>query len=276
MIASTEGLRKIEGAELAMLMEEIRARIESDTQVVGAPERTDVWDKGWRDALLRFRATHAERELIPAFIRPGRPVRYLQEFYDTTKAPYWELDRIREVQRGILATKLSGAKSIHEFGCGTGFNLVALAKLMPGIEMVGYDFSPAAVSLVNEVGKELRLNLKSQHFDMKYPFGALPEGSGVFTFGAIEQLSGKFHTFVEWLVAQKPMVVVHIEPTLELYDPANEVDSTAIEFHRKRGYTFGFLPHLEQHEAIEVLEVERLGFGSMMMEGYNLIMWRPR
>jgi hypothetical protein len=58
-------------------------------------------------------------------------------------------------------------------------------------------------------------------------------------------------------------------------DPANEVDALAIAFMQKRGYTSGLLPWLLNDPRVEVLHVERTGFGSLMIEGYNLIAWKP-
>jgi hypothetical protein len=49
-------------------------------------------------------------------------------------------------------------------------------------------------------------------------------------------------------------------------------------FHKKRGYSQGLYEHLKKLEAknkLEILESKRLGFGSIMMEGYNLIVWKP-
>jgi hypothetical protein len=69
--------------------------------------------------------------------------------------------------------------------------------------------------------------------------------------------------------------VVHIEPTIELYDEDWLIDWTAAEFHRKRGYTVGLLPYLVNHPGVKMLEITRHHVGSMMMEGYNTIAWRP-
>ena len=93
--------------------------------------------------------------------------------------------------------------------------------------------------------------------------------------GAVEQLGGSeaFKPFVEWLIERRPRVVLHVEPTVELYDSANLIDALAIRFHRKRQYTTGLLPYLQAHPRVRMLKVERGYFGSLMLEAYNVVLW---
>ena len=263
---------KIEGEERAALIAEINRRIDADTQIVGAAERTEVWERGWSEAAQKFRNNPVEESLIPAFVRSGQPVRWKQEFWHPDENQN-ELTHIRYMQKWIAAW-LEDCGHIAEFGCGTGFNLVALAKMFPDKYFTGYDFAQSAVDLVHQVAWALNLKIDAKGFDMKYPVEWMPDNSGVFTFGAIEQLAGDFKVFMEYLLINKPKIVVHVEPTIELYDPANEVDALAIRFHRKRGYTVGLLPWLQNDPRVKMIHVERTGFGSLMMESYNLLVWR--
>lgn len=264
-------MKPIVGSERDELIAAISARIDNDTQVIGAPERTDAWERGWQEALEKFRKMPQEVSLIPAFIREQQPIRWHQEFYH---APGAELAHVRKMQDRI-GDMLADCPQIAEFGCGTSFNLVALAKRFKHTLMHGYDFSPAAVELAELIRKELNLNVYGHLFDMMNPpeDRALQGGFGVFTFGAVEQLASKFQPFIEYLIAQSPRIVIHIEPTIELYDPANEVDALAIRFHVKRGYSVGLLPYLQSR--VNVLDVQRTYFGSLMHEGYSVIVWKP-
>ncbi len=61
-------------------------------------------------------------------------------------------------------------------------------------------------------------------------------------------------------------------------DEKNLVDSLAIKFHRKRGYSEGMIPKLEAMDKsgkIKLLKVKRLNFGGLMFEGFTLIVWKP-
>lgn len=260
-------MRHIHGVERDELILRILRRIDNDTQIIGAPERTAAWENGWREALERFRKDPCEESLIPAFVR-DTPVRISREFYD---APRAERDHIRVMQTRI-GTLLQDCPNIAEFGSGTGLNLVALAKRFPHKNMHAYDFAPAAVELADLIREKMNLNIYGHLFDMKKPEANIQGGYGVFTFGAIEQLAGDFMPFMEFLVEQKPRMVVHIEPTVELYDPENLVDSLAIRFHQKRGYTNGLLPWLEKN--VNLIQAERTFFGSMMHEGYTMMAWK--
>ena len=118
-------------------------------------------------------------------------------------------------------------------------------------------------------------------FDMRSPDEKLEiaNNSAVVTIGTIEQLAGDFEAFLQFLLKRSPALCIHVEPTIELYDEDSLVDYLAVKFHRKRGYTQGFLPRLQQLQnqgKIEILKVKRLFFGSLFMEGYSLIIWKPR
>ena len=55
-------------------------------------------------------------------------------------------------------------------------------------------------------------------------------------------------------------------------------DYLAIWFQSKRGYSAGLITLLQEYQnqkLISVKKIQRLNFGSLMMEGYNLIVWEP-
>ena len=260
-------MRKIEGAERDALVLHILKRLDGSLPHATAYQ----WEANWESALAQFRANPVEESLVPGFIPQEQPLRKNGAFWDGVS----ELEYVRGLQAWV-AWQLADCDYIYEFGCGTGFNLVALAQLMPGRAFVGMDRSSAAVQLVAEAAEALCLPIMSGRFDMLEPRPAkMPEGAGVFTLGAMEQL-GRFQPFIEWLIEQRPAKVVHMEPIPELLDENVLIDWLSLEFHRKRGYTVGLLPYLQAHPGIEVLEVERSYFGSLMLESYAKVVWKPR
>lgn len=266
-------MRKLEGTERDAMILEIIRRIEGDEQVIGAPERTAIWERGWHDALLKFKAHPVEASLVPAFIRSNQTLRIKGDLWvDTNEA---ELEYVRGRQN-FIGQLLQHCDAIAEFGCGTGFNLVALAKRFPKKQFYGFDFASSAVDLTNTAGWSLQLPILAACFNMLHPNAEIPVGAGVFTFGSVEQLAGNFQPFIEYLIQQQPSMVVHTEPVVELYDPADQLDALAIAFHNKRGYTTGLLPWLEKDERVQIIDVRRANFGSLMQEGYSLIAWRPK
>ena len=121
-------MKLIEGDERAELIAEIERRIEADTQVIAAPERHAVWERGWQEALDKFRANPCVESLVPAFVRNGQPMRINSEFWHVPDG--YELQHIRSVQKEI-AYYMAGCEHIAEFGCGTGFNLFAVGGRWP-------------------------------------------------------------------------------------------------------------------------------------------------
>lgn len=272
--------REIVGDERDKLILDVLKRIDRDQQIIGAGERKEVWFKGWDANLQEFLSTDFALEaLIPKFIRPGQPVR-LRRLFVFPNNPDFELRFVEVVRSWIFEEFFAPLDNIYEFGCGTGFNLVPLAQRFPDKKLFGSDFVQSSVDLVNSIARHYKLNLSATLFDMISPnsdYRILPS-SAVFTFGAIEQLASRFERFLGFLLKQKPALCLHIEPTVELYDDAHLIDFLGIKFHRKRGYTEGFLPMLQKLAAegrAELQRVKRLYFGSLFMEGYSLIVWRP-
>ena len=269
----------IEGAERDALLLNILKQIERDQQVIGAPERQQVWNKGWKENLNEFISSNYNLEkLIPKFIRYGQPVRFNGQ-YIQPYSPTFELDYFTVFRQWLFKTYFYSISHIYEFGCGTGFNLVALAQLYPDKRLFGLDFVSSSVDLLNKIAEQYRYNMSGHLFDMISPDSsfALEEDSAVLTIGAVEQLASKFEAFLEYLMEQPVSLCVHVEPTIELYDENNLVDYIAIKFQGKRGYTRNFLPYLkrlEEDRKVEILKIKRLFFGSLFMEGYNCIVWR--
>lgn len=270
----------LDGAARDGVILDVLRRLDTDQQQIAAPERRGVWHAGWDENLKEYRRTRDLTALVPRFIRPDQVVRWQQQ-YVRPRNPRFELDFVTVLRTWIYTRFIADVNSLHEFGCGTGFNLVLFGQMFPGKHLHGLDFVESSVALVNAIGQETGLPLQGHLFDMTEPDSAyvLPADGGVLTFGALEQLAGRVEAFLQFLLKKGPRVVVHIEPTAELYDETNLPDYLATRFHRKRGYTEGLLPRLqalEREGRLRLLHVRRTGFGSLFMEGYTCMAWAPR
>ena len=272
--------KEINNQKLENLILKILKIIDIDKQIIGHKKRKNVWEKGWKENLNEFRdSNYDESKLIPKFIRFGNPIR-LNQKYVIPSNPEFELNFVTVCRQWVLEYYFNNIKNIYEFGCGTGFNLLAASKLFPNKSLFGSDFVQSSVDLINEISHSKDINLKGDFFDLINPNYEykIKKNSGIFTFGALEQLAGKIDEILEYLIVQKPKICVHIEPIIELYDENNLIDYLAIKFQSKRGYTDGLLSklyNLKNNKKIEILKVKRLFFGSLLMEGYNLVAWRP-
>lgn len=269
-----------QGAKRDKILLEILKKIESDKQIIGAKERQGIWHNGWAENLNNFvKSGYRLDALVPRFIRSNQAIRFNQNYIKPANSNF-ELDYLSVFRLWFFKKYFQKVVSVYEFGCGTGFNLVALAKAYPDKLLYGLDFVQSSTDLVNKIGQAHKLKLQGRIFDMIKPDKdfKLSKNSAIFTFGSIEQLASKFEAFLQYLLIQRPSICVHVEPAIELYDENNFVDYLAIKFQGKRGYTHNFLPRLRELDKkgkIKLLKVKRLFFGSLYMEGYNLIVWRP-
>jgi len=281
LIAKTDFKCKIlEGEERDKVILDVLKKIETDQQIIGAEERQTTWEKGWEENLQDFiKSGYDLNKLVPKFIRPNQAVR-LDQNYIMPSNPNFELDYFSIFRLWLFRKYLEEFDSVYEFGCGTGFNLVALAQLYPEKKLHGLDFVPSSRDLVNKIGEVHGWNMTGYLFDMLSPDESfkIESNSAIFTIGAVEQLASNFEAFLQFLLKCSPGLCIHVEPTIELYDENKLVDYLAMKFHRKRGYTENYLTRLRELEAqneIEILKVKRLFFGSLYMEGYSYMIWRP-
>ncbi|MBS3903032.1 MAG: class I SAM-dependent methyltransferase [Anaplasmataceae bacterium] len=270
--------RILKGEERDQVILTVLKKLESDTQVIGAEERTGIWEKGWAENLESFKKTHDEQSLVPKFIRPNQPIRFAGE-YILPSTNNFELDYFSVLRRWLFKKYLKNYQNVYEFGCGTGFNLLELARLYPDKKLHGSDFVSSSKDLVNEIAKTNQINLEGRIFNMRQPDSSyiLEPGSAVMHFGAVEQLASDIDPLFNYLLRNKPALCLALEPTVELYDDAKLFDHLAIKFHRKRGYTEGYLPRLQKLEKegkVEIIKTKRTYFGSLLMEGFSYIVWR--
>ena len=274
-------MSEITGAAKDDLLIQIIDRIRRDEQVIASPIRKEIWQKGWAENLQQFLDSGgAHSTLVPKFIRSGLPIRWFGKYYDTHDQNF-ELNYITVLREFLFGQYFNDITSLYEFGAGTGFNLVHASESLPNVKLIGTDFVPSAVELMNRVGSEFSIPLSASVFDMMNAGSEslkINSDSGVLTFGSLEQLGGNLKPMIDYLLQQRPKICVHIEPVIELYNPEVLEDYLAIWFQAKRGYSAGLIALLQDYESeglLSIKKIQRLNFGSLMMEGYNLIVWEP-
>jgi hypothetical protein len=237
----------------------------------------DVWQKGWGENLEEFEETHSESALIPKYYHPDRVLRY-KDNYIQPENPDFEYHFL-EVLRAQLFAMFKDYNPIYEFGCGTGFNLLNLTRMYPKKELHGLDWAEPTVGLINEINKTYNTSIKAHLFDMfNPPVFDIPDGSAIFTWGALEQLGERFEPFLNFLLSKK-IFVINIEPIIELYNIENPLDKYSIEYMNKRGYLKGYLKRLcelQRHGQIEINQIKRIHFGNLNYEGWSFVIWNTK
>jgi hypothetical protein len=272
---------EITGTERDALIIRIIDKIRRDKQKIASPERLKAWEDGWAENLQLYLASNGDQNsLIPRFIRAGEPIRWFGR-YHISKDVKFELNYISVLRSYLIESYFSKVQSIYEFGAGTGFNLLHFGKIKPELNLIGTDFVDSSVRLMRAVSNQESIKLSAHLFDMLEPNRSelkIGPGAGIFTFGSLEQLGSNLSPILKYFYDQKPDVCVHIEPMIELYDTTLIEDYLASWFQAQRGYSSGLLGaigELEKQGKARVMMKQRLNFGSMMMEGYNLLVWKP-
>jgi hypothetical protein len=217
--------------------------------------------------------------LIPKFLTKKEPIirlngKYYESNFDHTHV-IWRQSFVAAMYKKFL----SNYSEIHEFGCGSGHNLLLFDQIGSGQQKLkGYDRSINAVKCLNEFGIERENRITGETFDMRTPIAvhSSPDHA-CYTHGSIEQLGEDYHSFVDFLLSSKFGIFVHVEPLYEFYDPNSIEDFYAIAHHIKRGYPTSFLTYLRSlhnSKTISVISEERIGFGARHIDGYSLVVWK--
>lgn len=226
--------------------------------------RKEQWERGWEENLK-------SGDINPRYF--GKyPVQRLNGEFVMAEEEGYEQGMLYSLVDSLAKEHLAGLPTICEFGCGTGHNLVRVKALSPDSHLIGLDWAESSQKLVEKLGFEGR------NFDYFNPKGNIPENCGVFTVASLEQTGKKYKKFVQYLLKQKPRVVVHIEPIPELLNPASLIDYLSIRYMKKRRYLTGYLDYLKLLESkgkIKIHEAKRSGIGSMFIDGYSIIVWSP-
>ena len=270
----------IEGEALDDLARDFLERIRERNFSIVMPDDKARWIKGWSENLDDFVTSKGDLgALAPKYIRPQMPVRLFRRFVLPDQVRF-ELAWYRVFQEWLFRRYLTDCDTIFEFGSGSGINVGLLAEMFPGRKIVGLDWAEPACEIVNSMRRLRGWNTEGRPFDFFHPDHSLdfPADSVVFTVGALEQTSTRHDAFIDFLLAKKPKLCVFIEPIYEWYDPSNLADHLAIRAHDLRNFWTGFpgrLQQLARDGRVEIIKQKRADFGSLVLEGYSQIIWRP-
>lgn len=271
--------RKLSQEEKDQVVLAILKRVNSFGLAVSGSGNKKRWAKGWSENLKSFKNNKYDlTELVPKFIRPNQPIRLWGD-YVMPKQNNSEL-MFYEIFRSYLFKKyLDGVENVYEFGCGTGFNLVYLARTKPNLELHGLDWVSESKEIVDIVAKQYHLNIRGHLFDMFTPNQnfKIKKKSAVVIIGALEQLGENFKKFISYLIAQKPTIVIHVDSIDALYDVENLSDYLALLHDQRRNYLKNYLNYmrnLETNGKIKFIKIQKVSCGGLYHDGYSYDVWK--
>lgn len=228
--------------------------------------RHKQWEKGWGENLESGNMIPKYFGKYPYQRLNGKFVRGLGKNYEVAML-YTIVDKLAEKY-------LSKAKDVYEFGCGTGHNLWRIRGVNPHAKLHGFDWAKSSNEMVKDMGFD---GQNFDYFNPNYKIKLEPN-SAVYTVASLEQIGTNFKKFVKYLLKNKPSIVVNIEPMPELLNSRKLIDYLSIKYMHKRKYLRGYpdyLEALEKQGKIKILEKRRSGIGSLFIDGYSIICWKP-
>ena len=256
--------------------------LERDDLITAGDNDASRWERGWGEVLESIRQHGFSADLLRPQYFKYDVVRYLGDYAHVSDRTF-EYRLYQAYKALIFARHLPpDCETVVEFGCGTGSNLLQLSEQFPKTQFVGCDRAKPSQTLIAVMAETTGRPLVGARFNMLTLEGreTIPLGpsSAVLTLHAMEQLGSNWKSLLDYWLAARPRICIHIEPIVELYAEDNLFDHLAIRYHKKPNYLAGYLPELRRLatlKVIELIEVRRLGLGSMFHEGYSLIVWRP-
>lgn len=274
--------RRLNMSERDAVMRHILEKLEGYDRMCAIPgDGKKRWEREWKSAYRSFvNGSFKLGDLAPVWLSCPQAVR-LDGDYALPTSSCFNLNYFRVLLQWIAETYLSRARVIHEFGCGSGFNVLQIAKLLPTAEVHGSDWSPYTKKIIETARVRLGARVYGHQFNMLTPRRdfSLSPSTAVLTVGSLEQLHDHFDAFLRYLLAQKPSIVVHVEPIVEWYDTGTLFGFLGASFHKKRRYLHGFFPRLralEKGKKLRILKAQPARMGSIYHDSYAIIVWKPR
>ena len=270
----------VDASDEEVLIAEIREEILQNEFAKAGPSREATWETGWNENLQEYAISKEINDLIPKYFGKSRINRLGQHFI-LARSTNFDLNMLRAIQARVFTEYLSDNKNVYEFGCGTGHNLLFLRKVNPGCTLYGLDWAHSSQKIL-ELLSETQVDKKiyGKNFDYFLPdfsFRMKPS-SAVFTIASLEQIGNRHRLFIDYLMENKPEIVVHIEPFRDLLDEHNLIDLTSIEYMKQRNYIEGYCEsifELQSEGKLQVQLYERTFIGSKYVDGYTILVWSP-
>ena len=266
---------------------EIYKKLIDENIIKSGPLRQKDWLKGWGENLDNFRKTNNPEELIPKYYNKYKYIRFDSEFYKFENNNT-ELNTVRILINYIADIYLQKSRTILELGAGTCHHLYEISKILHReTKYFALDWSESTTKIAQKLRESCYIkNIFSFKFDFFNPEWdkniVIPDEneSVVFSFAALEQVGKDYKKLFKFINEKlKPKYVVHLEPIGELL-PENELlPFLSKKYFLKRNYLNGYLTYLRSKAITNEIEIEiesRMPFGSLFIEGYSLVVWRPK
>jgi hypothetical protein len=241
----------------------------------------EIFERGWAENL-----EYTQKKLDSEAIRP-KYYQNLPPYYPGPDGRVYfcenrnmPVDMLDLYVKYLFLSLFSGFETIHEFGSGSGQNLLTMAgvPIPPPRKLVGYDWTDSGVRLADMIGEKTGRDVKGRHFDMLEPdYSVDIQGQAVLTVLAIEQLADRTEAFLEFLLAKKPRLVVNIEPDSGLKVGDSMYSNLSDLYLSLRGQSQNYYQALRKQETAGRLTIKQAHPLPWLFSFSNIVLsiWRP-
>lgn len=237
------------------------------------------WQDDWFNVLQNLRTNNENVKSIirPKWFRESAFVN-IQNCLSLTETPYvdWEYQLI--TRQMLFYTHLKDIENICEFGSGSGANFYLINEILQNKNFILSDISVTSLKIIEELKRKLnRNNLIYSNIDIEQDIDLqLPDNTAVITTSVLEQIGDNYKNFINFILKEKPQIVINVEPIVELLDSKNGFDNVMNLYCEKRKYLAGYLTELEKLEKqkkIKIIMKKRTMVSGTFIEN-SVLIWK--
>tara|TARA_R100000664_G_scaffold8581_1_gene14107 strand:- start:9793 stop:10701 length:909 start_codon:yes stop_codon:yes gene_type:complete len=237
------------------------------------------WQDDWFSVLQNLRTNNDNVKSIirPKWFRKNAFVN-IQNCLSLTETPYldWEYQLI--TRQMLFYTHLKDIDNICEFGSGSGTNFYLINQILQDKNFILSDISVTSLKIIQELKRKLnRNNLTYSNIDIEQDIDLeLPDNTAVITTSVLEQIGDNYNNFINFILKEKPQIVINVEPIVELLDSKNGFDNVMNLYCEKRKYLTGYLTELEKLEKqkkIKIIMKKRTMVSGTFIEN-SVLIWK--
>jgi len=237
------------------------------------------WQDDWFSVLQNLQTNNDNVKSIirPKWFRESAFVN-IHNCLSLTETPYvdWEYQLI--TRQMLFYTHLKDIENICEFGSGSGANFYLINEILQDKNFILSDISVTSLKIIEELKRKLnRNNLTYSNIDIEQDIDLqLPDNTAVITTSVLEQIGDNYKNFINFILKEKPQIVINVEPIVELLDSKNGFDNVMNLYCEKRKYLAGYLTELEKLEKqkkIKIIMKKRTMVSGTFIEN-SVLIWK--
>jgi len=237
------------------------------------------WQDDWFSVLQNLQTNNDNVKSIirPKWFRESAFVN-IHNCLSLTETPYvdWEYQLI--TRQMLFYTHLKDIENICEFGSGSGANFYLINEILQDKNFILSDISVTSLKIIEELKRKLnRNNLIYSNIDIEQDIDLqLPDNTAVITTSVLEQIGDNYKNFINFILKEKPQIVINVEPIVELLDSKNGFDNVMNLYCEKRKYLAGYLTELEKLEKqkkIKIIMKKRTMVSGTFIEN-SVLIWK--